>query len=109
MAHQEEVPYSGTAVITRESVSVQKPKLYRVLLHNDDFTPMEFVVEILTSIFKKQPDTARKIMLDVHHHGQGLCGIYPYDVAETRVALTTERARHQQFPLKCTMEPEEDL
>lgn len=82
----------------------KRPSLYKVLLHNDDFTPMEFVVEILTRFFNKTTAQATEIMLTVHHEGIGLCGIYPFEVAETKVTLVTESAREHEYPLQCTLE-----
>ena len=82
------------------------PTRYKVILFNDDFTPMEFVVELLETIFHMANPLASKIMLDVHKKGSGLCGIYPYEIAETKVALVLERARKHRHPLKCTMEEE---
>lgn len=92
----------GLLVDTR--VKTQKPSLYQVLLHNDDFTPMEFVVEILEKFFRKDHASATEIMLNVHHKGHGICGVFPYDIAETKVALVSDYARRAEHPLKCTME-----
>ena len=96
----------GTGVITERRVRAKRPSLYKVLLHNDDFTPMEFVVEILESVFNKSHAEATDIMLTVHHKGVGVAGVFPYEVAETKVALVTDSARQNQHPLKCTMERE---
>ena len=93
-----------TGVVTERVVSVQRPHLYKVLLHNDDYTPMDFVIEILMRFFNKSHDQATEIMLAVHHKGVGLCGIYPYEIAETKVAQVTESAREQEHPLQCTLE-----
>lgn len=95
------------AVITERKVSTKRPRMYKVLLHNDDFTPMEFVVEILERFFEKTHTDATEIMLNVHHKGIGVCGIYPYEIAETKVAQVLETAREQEHPLQCTLEPEE--
>lgn len=84
----------------------KKPKMYRVLLHNDDYTSMEFVVEILRSIFRKKEPDAERIMLNVHFTGIGLCGIYTLQVAETKVRAVHQRARQRGFPLRASMEPE---
>ena len=78
--------------------------MYRVLLHNDDYTTMEFVVQILIGVFHKPVEEATRIMLNVHRQGLGLCGVYPFDVAETKVAIVHASARENGFPLKCTME-----
>ena len=94
--------------LTRESVSEETdhPSMYRVLLHNDDYTTMDFVVEILMNVFRKSQDEATRIMLNVHQVGIGVCGVYPHDVAETKVETVTVLAREQGFPLKSTMEKE---
>lgn len=83
---------------------VREPRKYKVLLHNDDYTTMEFVVEILTTVFRKTMDEATQIMLKIHNDGVGVCGVYTVEVAETKVALVRQRAAHEGFPLKCTME-----
>jgi ATP-dependent Clp protease adaptor protein ClpS len=83
---------------------LHEPSMYKVLLHNDDYTTMEFVVDILISVFNKSPEDAVSIMLNVHRQGIGLCGIYTYDVAETKVKTVQAMAKEQDFPLKCTME-----
>jgi len=80
--------------------------MYRVLLHNDNYTTMEFVVEILIEIFRKKTLDAKRIMLAVHHMGIGVCGLYPAQVAETKVKRVHKRAQERGFPLKCSMEPE---
>lgn len=89
-----------------ERVITQRPKLWRVLLLNDNYTPMDFVVGILERIFKKNPSEAVQIMLKVHNEGRALCGIYPKEIAETKVALTHEEARKEGHPLKAVFEPE---
>lgn len=91
-------------LLAERKVRTDKPALYRVLLHNDDFTPMEFVVEVLEKFFGKTHAQATEIMLTVHYKGHGVCGVYPYEIAETKVALVTEAARESEFPLQCTME-----
>ena len=78
--------------------------MYKVLLHNDDYTTMEFVVEILMTVFNKRFETATRIMLNVHQQGVGLCGVYPYEIAETKVETVHKLAREHGFPLRCTME-----
>lgn len=85
---------------------VREPKLYRVLLHNDDYTTMEFVVLILVDIFHKSAEEASDIMLSVHEKGVGVCGVYPREIAEFRIAQVAKRARQAGFPLLCTMEEE---
>jgi ATP-dependent Clp protease adaptor protein ClpS len=84
----------------------KRPSLYKVLLLNDDYTPMDFVVQILERIFGKDRDAATEIMLNVHHRGVGVCGIYTYEIAETKVTQVTEISRRNEHPLKCTMEKE---
>ena len=93
-------------VLERTRQETKKPELYKVLLLNDDYTTMEFVIEILETIFHKQPAEAHRIMMMVHTQGKGLCGVYPFDVAETKVATVTDRAREGGFPLRAAMEPE---
>ncbi|MBI5035240.1 MAG: ATP-dependent Clp protease adaptor ClpS [Chloroflexi bacterium] len=82
------------------------PRLYKVLLHNDNYTTMDFVVLVLTSVFRKPEPEAVRIMLDVHYKGIGIVGTYPREVAETKVARVLQMAQEAQFPLLCTMEPE---
>lgn len=94
----------GTAVITKTRPQTKRPSLYRVLLLNDDYTPMEFVVHVLQRFFNKDHETATRIMLHVHHHGIGECGIYTYEVAETKVTQVMDFARKHQHPLQCVME-----
>jgi ATP-dependent Clp protease adaptor protein ClpS len=83
-----------------------EPPMYKVLLHNDDYTTMEFVVEILMIVFHKSVEESTAIMLNVHRKGIGLCGVYPYEVAETKVETVSTMAQNRGFPLKCTMEKE---
>jgi len=85
---------------------VREPPMYRVLLHNDDYTTMDFVVEIIMLVFNKSPEEAVNIMLNVHRKGIGLCGVYTYEVSETKVETVHAIAREHGFPLKCTMEKE---
>ncbi len=93
-------------VVTKTREKVKRPSLYKVLLHNDDFTTMEFVVEILMSVFGKSPEDATRIMLNVHKRGIGLCGVYTYEIAETKVDRVHFLAREHGFPLRCSMEKE---
>lgn len=95
---------SGTAVATKTKPKVKRPSMYRVLLLNDDFTPMEFVVHVLMQFFHKSEEQATQIMLHVHHHGVGECGVYTYEVAETKVTQVMDFAREHQHPLQCVME-----
>ena len=83
---------------------LKRPPLYRVILLNDDYTPMEFVVEVLQKIFSLDRTTATRIMLEVHTKGKGVCGVYTYEIAETKVAQVTGLAQQHQHPLLCTME-----
>ena len=94
----------GVGVVTSTKPKLQKPSMYRVLLLNDDYTPMEFVVYVLEAIFNKNREEATQIMLHVHQNGLGLCGVYTYEVAETKVAQVVDSARRNQHPLQCTME-----
>lgn len=83
---------------------LKRPSLYRVILINDDYTPMEFVVEILESVFGMERNKATRVMLEVHTKGKGICGVFSYEIAETKVAQVTSIAQQQQHPLLCTME-----
>lgn len=89
---------------TAQKVKIDEPSMYRVLLHNDDYTSMEFVVEILMIIFNKSIEKATGIMLNVHNKGIGVCGVYTYEIAETKVKTVHSFAMEKGFPLKCTME-----
>ena len=91
-------------VATETEKKLKPPALYKVLLHNDDYTTMEFVVEILQSVFHRSNTEATQIMLHVHRNGIGVAGVYTYEVAETKVAIVDAMARRHEFPLKCTME-----
>jgi ATP-dependent Clp protease adaptor protein ClpS len=85
-------------------VKAKRPELYRVLLLNDDYTPMEFVVHVIMRFFNRTEEDATRIMLHVHHHGVGECGIYTYEIAETKVTQVMSFARDHQHPLQCVME-----
>ena len=95
---------SGVAISTR--TKTKRPSLYKVLMLNDDYTPMEFVVHVLERYFGKNREEATQIMLHVHRRGVGICGVYTYEVAETKVTQVTEYARRNQHPLRCTLEKE---
>jgi ATP-dependent Clp protease adaptor protein ClpS len=95
---------SGVSPTTR--LRVRPPSLYKVLLHNDDYTTMEFVVEVLRRVFKKSFEEATMIMLNVHRSGMGVCGVFTYEIAETKVDMVSALARERGFPLKSTMERE---
>ena len=94
----------GTSVITRVKPQTKRPNLYRVLLLNDDYTPMEFVVHVLERFFNKSREDATRIMLHVHQNGVGECGVFTYEVAETKVTQVMDFARKHQHPLQCVME-----
>jgi ATP-dependent Clp protease adaptor protein ClpS len=96
----------NTGVATETKQKVEKPPLFKVLLHNDDYTTMEFVVKVLKAIFHKNEDDAMRIMLAVHHAGIGVAGVYTYEIAEAKVGRVTEMARADGFPLLCTLEQE---
>lgn len=91
-------------LVTRVKPKTKKPSMYRVLLLNDDYTPMEFVVLVLERYFNKDQQEATQIMLHVHQKGIGVCGIYPFEIAETKVMQVMDLARKNQHPLQCTME-----
>jgi len=95
-----------TGIVTRTRPKTKKPSLYKVLLLNDDYTPMEFVVLILQRFFAKGQEEATRIMLHVHHKGVGICGVYTYEVAETKVTQVMDFSRQHGHPLQCTMEKE---
>lgn len=91
-------------VVTKTQEKTEKPSMYKVLLLNDDYTPMEFVTHVLERFFSKSQEDAHQIMLHVHNHGVGVCGVYTYEVAETKVSQVIDFARQNQHPLQCTME-----
>jgi ATP-dependent Clp protease adaptor protein ClpS len=95
---------TGTAVATKPKTKTKKPNLYRVLLLNDDYTPMEFVIHVLERFFNKNRDDATRIMMHVHQNGVGECGVFTYEVAETKVTQVMDFARRHQHPLQCVME-----
>ena len=95
---------TGTGIVTKTRPKTKKPSLYKVLLLNDDYTPMEFVVHVLQSFFKMSIEDATRVMLHVHQRGVGVCGIFPYEVAETKVAQVMDFARKNEHPLQCTLE-----
>jgi ATP-dependent Clp protease adaptor protein ClpS len=97
---------TGSGIVTRTRAKTKKPSLYKVLLLNDDYTPMEFVVHILEKFFAKNREDAVEVMLHVHRHGVGICGVFTFEVAETKVAQVIEFSRRHQHPLQCTMEKE---
>jgi ATP-dependent Clp protease adaptor protein ClpS len=95
-----------TGALTLTRTRTKKPSMYKVLMLNDDYTPMEFVVDVLQHIFQKNREEATEIMLHVHQKGVGVCGVYTYEVAETKVTQTVDYARKNQHPLQCTLEKE---
>ncbi len=97
---------SGTETLTKDKTKLQHPKLYRVILLNDDYTSMDFVVAVLETIFKKSPAEAVQIMLRVHNEGKGNCGLFPKQIAETKITQVEKRARDSGFPLRCQLEEE---
>ena len=97
---------SDTGVVVRTRPKTKKPSLYKVLMLNDDYTPMEFVVSVLERFFNKNHEEATQIMLHVHQRGVGVCGVFTYEIAETKVNQVMEFARRQQHPLQCTLEKE---
>ena len=99
-------PGGDTQLAVRPKAKSKRPPLYKVLLINDDFTPMEFVVHVLEQYFDKRSEEAVRIMLHVHQKGVGMCGVYTYEVAETKVSQVMDLARQHQHPLQCTMERE---
>jgi ATP-dependent Clp protease adaptor protein ClpS len=95
----------GTDLAVEEArPKLKRPPSYRVILINDDYTPMEFVVEVLEGVFGMERNNATRVMLEVHTKGKGICGVYSYEIAETKVAQVTTIAQQQQHPLLCTME-----
>ena len=95
----------GSAVVTETKPKTQKPSLYRVLILNDDYTPMEFVVYVLERFFNKSREDATRIMLLVHQNGVGVCGVFTHEIAETKAAQVNAYARENQHPLLTTLEP----
>jgi ATP-dependent Clp protease adaptor protein ClpS len=108
MAGPERRDGETTVVVPRTKAErkTRRPPLYKVLLHNDDFTTQEFVDWVLVNVFNHDPESAHRIMLNVHMHGVGVAGIYPYEIAETKAHKTMELAREAEYPLLATLEPE---
>ncbi len=103
--HEDEPDESlDTGVI--DKVEIQEPSFYKVILLNDDFTPMDFVTHVLQKFFNKSPEAAKQVMMDVHKKGQGIAGVFSFEVAETKVFLTNNLSKQNKYPLKCTMEKE---
>ncbi len=99
-----ESPDTVKKTAAREDEEIKEPSMYRVLLHNDDYSTMDFVIEVLMFVFHKSEEEATRIMLNVHRKGIGVCGVYTYEVAETKVNTVESLAKERGFPLKCTME-----
>ncbi|EPY01444.1 ATP-dependent Clp protease adapter ClpS [Magnetospirillum fulvum] len=95
-----------TGVVIKTRPRTRKPSMYKVLMLNDDYTPMEFVIQVLEQFFSKNREEATRIMLNVHTRGVGICGVYTYEVAETKVTQVMDLARQNQHPLQCTIEKE---
>ena len=93
-------------VAEKERLETKEPSLYRVIILNDDYTTMEFVIQVLETVFHKSPAEATQIMLSVHKKGAGICGVYTREIAETKIAAVHDMAAENKFPLKCTMEME---
>jgi ATP-dependent Clp protease adaptor protein ClpS len=106
MAAPDRADETGVVTRTRTDKKLERPKLYKVLLHNDDYTTREFVVWILETIFQRNETEAVQIMLHVHNNGIGVAGIYPFEIAEEKVGRVTELAELNEFPLLTTLEPE---
>ncbi len=99
-----DVPQNLPEGDVKNDQEIREPKMYQVILHNDDYSTMDFVIEVLISIFHKPAADATRIMLDVHEKGKGICGVYTYDIAATRVARVHQLAKKREFPLKCSLE-----
>ncbi|MBY0554791.1 ATP-dependent Clp protease adaptor ClpS [bacterium] len=105
-SNKREITNGGLDLDVEDEVSTEEPKLYKVLMHNDDYTPMDFVIFVLKKIFNKNESDAHQIMLDVHHKGVGIAGIYSYEVAETKVLQANQFSKNNQYPLKTSFEEE---
>ena len=97
-------PGEDTGTLTKTKPKTKKPSMYKVLLLNDDYTPMEFVILVLMRIFGMPKENATEVMMHVHRRGVGVCGVYPFEVAETKVTQVVDFARRNEHPLQCTME-----
>lgn len=107
-SRKDETPERGVALKARSEKKLSRPRMFRVLLHNDDYTPMDFVVHLLQGVFHHGETESTRIMLQVHHHGAGVAGIYTHEIAETKVAQVHMMARENDCPLMASLEPEED-
>ena len=99
-------PEEGTETVVKKRSKVKRPRMYKVVLLNDDYTTMDFVVAVLEGIFQKSAAEAVQIMLQVHKQGKGMCGVYPREIAEAKLALVHAKAKGAGYPLKCVMEEE---
>jgi ATP-dependent Clp protease adaptor protein ClpS len=106
MANDNQIDHDSELAVEESRPEVKEPKLYKVILLNDDFTPMEFVVDVLQTFFNLNRENATRVMLNVHTKGKGVCGVFSRDIAETKVALVNQFARENEHPLLCTMEQE---
>ena len=97
---------TGTGLLTKPEVKTKKPSMYKVILLNDDYTPMEFVVHVLQRFFRMTMEEATEVMLHVHQRGVGVCGVFTYEVAETKVNQVLSYAKQHEHPLQCTLEKE---
>jgi len=105
---QKQSDYGDGVALQEARPKLKRPPMYKVLLLNDDYTPMEFVVHILQGIFSMTEEKATQIMMHVHTRGVGVCGVFTRDIAETKVAMVVREAQENQHPLKCTMETDQD-
>ena len=99
-----QLPAEVSRAVPKSRTGTVSPQLYRVLMHNDDYTTMEFVVRVLETLFRKSTPEAHRIMLNIHVKGVGVCGVFPFEVAETKVEKVHALARNEGFPLRCSME-----
>jgi ATP-dependent Clp protease adaptor protein ClpS len=104
MTMAEHKPQREESVATKDAVETKEPPMYKVLLHNDDYTTMEFVISILETVFHKSTPDATKIMLNVHNEGIGVAGVYTKEICETKISVVHQLAKQHQFPLRCSME-----
>jgi len=105
MSEQSMDPRHGDELLEEVEEETKEPEMYKVVLHNDDYTTKEFVVEVLQIVFHKPAIEATKIMMDVHKRGKGVVGVYTWDIAQTKVVQVRQMAKTREFPLKCTVEP----
>ena len=104
MANEESDQHESTGALAELDPLTKEPSMFKVILLNDDFTPMDFVIDILKKYFDKDHITATEIMLNIHQRGKGICGLYPYDIAETKSVQVIDEARRSNHPLQCTLE-----